>query len=403
MFEPLFHELRAEGVPVALDEWLALQEALRRDLAGSSLAGFYLLARAMLIKSERHYDAYDVAFSRYFSGLEPAEEEISDRVWEWLRDRSHLLDLSPQDRARLDEMIERMDMDEMRRRLEERLRAQEEAHHGGSRHVGTGGTSPFGHSGYHPGGIRIGGESGYRTAAQVAAERRWRDYRTDETLDVRQFGVALRRLRRLSTAVAGPAAELDLDGTIQDTADHGGQLRMRFRRPRRNAVRVLVLFDVGGSMDDHIAVCDRLFSAVHAQSHFRELHARYFHNCVYDRLYLGALMDPHRSDSTLDLLARLSPETKLILVGDGCMAPSELALAGGAIDYWQRNEEPGYVWLERLAAHFTHTVWLNPVPEAEWEVVHGARTLNAIRTIFPMHPLSVEGLEAAVRELMVRR
>ena len=403
MFEGLFYALRAEGVPVAMDEWLTLQEALRRDLAESSLAGFYLLARALVVKSERHLDAYDIAFERYFSGLEPVEEGIADRIWEWLAQRPEALGLTPEERARLDRILEHIDMDELRRRFEERLGHQEEAHHGGSRHIGTGGTSPFGHSGHHPGGIRIGGPSGWRSAVQVAGERRFREYRDDATIGVRQMGVALRRLRRLSTRVDGPLSELDLDTTIQATADRAGQLRLVFRRPRRNDVKVLLLLDVGGSMDDHVEICDRLFTAVHQASHFRDLQVRYFHNCVYDRLYRRATMDPRRSEGTLDLLARLTPEHKLVVVGDGCMAPSELALPGGAIDYHQQNEEPGWVWLTRLAATFTHSAWLNPVPLAWWESVHGARTLNAIRGLFPMFELSAEGLEAAVRSLMVRR
>ncbi len=403
MFEGLFVQLRAEGVPVAMDEWLGLQDALGRGLHDNSLAGFYLLARALLVKSERHYDAYDLAFERYFSGLEPVGEGIADRVWQWLKEDPRRLNLTPEQRARLDALLERLDMDELRRRFEERLAAQEEAHHGGSRHIGTGGTSPFGHSGYHPGGIRVGGASRWRSAVQVAGERRWREYRADTEIGVRQFGVALRRLRQLSTRVDGPLTELDVDGTIRETADHAGQLRLAWRRPRRNAVRVVLLLDVGGSMDDHVAVCDQLFSAVHQASHFRDLQVRFFHNCVYDRVYLDAGMDPKRSERTMDLLANCAPDYKLVMVGDACMAPSELTMPGGAVDWWVQNDEPGWVWLMRLKDHFSHSAWLNPVPEAWWETIYGAYTLQGVRRIFPMYELSVEGLEGAVRHLMVRR
>ena len=400
MFEGLFFGLRARGVPVAMDEWLGLQEALARGLADSSLSRFYLLARAMLVKSERHYDDYDLAFAEYLSGLEQADDAIADRVWEWLAENPAALAMTPEQRASLGEAMARIDLDALRERLAERLANQTEAHHGGSKHIGTGGTSPFGHSGWHPGGIRIGGEGRNRTAAQIAAERRFREYRSDETLGVREMGVALRRLRRLTTRLDGPATELDLDATIDATADAGGGLRLQFRRPRRNAVRVLLLLDVGGSMDEHAAMVDRLFSAVHQGGRFRDLTVRYFHNCVYDRVYESARLLPSRSEPTLDLLARMSPDHKLVVVGDACMAPSELAMAGGAIDYHQHNDEPGWVWLERLAGRFAARAWLNPVPGAWWDRVHGARTLGAVRTIFPMYELSLDGLDEAVHGLM---
>ena len=296
-FEGLFYGLRARGVPVAMDEWLGLQEALARGLADSSLSRFYLLARALLVKSERHYDDYDLAFAEYLSGLEQADDAIADRVWEWLDERPEAFALTAEQRARLGESLDRIDLDALRERLAERLRNQTEAHRGGSRHIGTGGTSPFGHSGWHPGGIRIGGEGRNRTAAQIAAERRFREYRGDETIGVREMGVALRRLRRLTTRLDGPATELDLDDTIDATADAGGNLRLVFRRPRRNAVRVLLLLDVGGSMDEHASMVNRLFSAVHQGGRFRALTVRYFHNCVYDRLYDSARLLPSHSES----------------------------------------------------------------------------------------------------------
>lgn len=403
MFEGLFTALREEGVPVALDEWLALQSALERGLADSSLARLYPLARALCVKSERHYDAYDLAFARYFSGLEPSDPEIADRFWEWLASDPDALRLSPEQRARLEAELRRLGHDEIRRRLEERLAEQREAHRGGSKHVGTHGTSPFGHSGHHPGGFRIGGTSGGRSAVQVAGERRWRELRGDTTLGVRELGVALRRLRQLSTRVEGPADELDLEGTIDDTAGSGGSLRLRFQRPRRNAVRVLLLLDVGGSMDEHAALSGRLFAAARQATHLRSLTIRFFRNCVYDRLYKTQWLDSRRAERTRDVLAQLGPEHKLVVVGDGCMAPSELTMTGGAIDLYEHNEEPGWVWLERLAGHFTHSAWLNPVPERWWESVHGAPTLNAIRRVFPMHELTLDGLGAAVDGLMARR
>jgi uncharacterized protein with von Willebrand factor type A (vWA) domain len=400
VFEGLLVALRARGVPVGMDEWLSLQEALERGLAGSSLTRLHALGRALLVKSEGHFDDYDLAFAECFAGLEQADDAIADRIWEWLDERPDALVPTEEQRARLVAMTERIDLDELRRRLAERLANQDGPHRGGSRHIGTGGTSPFGHGGWHPGGLRLGGESGRRTAAQVAAERRWRELRTDGTMGVREMGVALRRLRRLTTRLEGPATELDLERTIDATADAGGSLRLTFRRPRANAVRVVLLLDVGGSMDEHAALVDRLFSAVHQGGRFRELTVRFFHNCVYDRLYETPALLPSRSEGTLDLLARVGPEHRLVVVGDACMAPSELAMAGGAIDWYQHNEEPGWTWLERLAERLPARAWLNPVPAAWWERVHGARTLNAVRTLFPMHELTVDGLTAAVDDLM---
>ncbi len=403
MFEGLFTALRDEGVPVALDEWLMLHDALERDLHQSTLSGFYLMSRAVLVKDEAHYDGFDIAFARYFSGIEPAGEAVDDKVWTWLEQNPQFLHISDDQRRKLDEMRDQMELDELLDKLKEKLESQEEEHHGGSEHMGTGGTSPFGHSGYHPGGIRIGGEGRWKSAIQTAGDRRWRDLRTDHEIGTRDFGVALRRLRQLTTRLDGPATELDVDDTIRQTADHAGQLRLSFRRPRRNSVRVLLMLDVGGSMDEHIMLLDRLFSAMHQASHFRDLQVRFFHNCVYDRVYLGPDLNPRRAESTPHLLAQLDPDYKLVVVGDACMAPTELLVPGGAIDYQYMNEEPGAEWLERLEEHFSHAAWLNPHPKRWWDTIHGSYTLNIVRKIFPMFELSVDGLDQAVRHLMVKR
>ena len=403
MFEGLFTALRDEGVPVALDEWLMLHDALERDLHHSTLSGFYLMSRAVLVKDESHYDGFDVAFARYFSGIEPADDAVDDRVWKWLHENPRFLHISEDQRARLDAMREQMDFDELLEKLKEKLESQEEEHHGGSEHIGTGGTSPFGHSGYHPGGIRVGGEGRWKSAVQTAGERRWRELRTDHEIGARDFGVALRKLRSLSTRLDGPATELDVEDTIRETADHAGQLRLSFRRPRRNTVRVLLMLDIGGSMDEHIMLLDRLFTAMHQARHFRDLQVRFFHNCVYDRVYTRPDMHPKRSESTLHLLAQLDPDYKLVMVGDACMAPTELLVPGGAIDYQYMNEEPGAQWLERLEQHFERAAWLNPHPQRWWETIHGAYTLGIVRQIMPMFELSVGGLDRAVGWLMARR
>jgi uncharacterized protein with von Willebrand factor type A (vWA) domain len=361
------------------------------------------MSRAVLVKDEAHYDGFDIAFARYFSGIEPAGEAVDDKVWTWLEQNPQFLHISEDQRRKLDEMRDQMELDELLDKLKEKLESQEEEHHGGSEHIGTGGTSPFGHSGYHPGGIRIGGEGRWKSAIQTAGDRRWRDLRTDHEIGTRDFGVALRRLRQLTTRLDGPATELDVDDTIRQTADHAGQLRLSFRRPRRNSVRVLLMLDVGGSMDEHIMLLDRLFSAMHQASHFRDLQVRFFHNCVYDRVYLGPDLNPRRAESTPHLLAQLDPDYKLVVVGDACMAPTELLVPGGAIDYQYMNEEPGAEWLERLEEHFSHAAWLNPHPKRWWDTIHGSYTLNIVRKIFPMFELSVDGLDQAVRHLMVKR
>jgi len=402
VFTDFFYLLRSEGVPVTLTEWMTFLEGLAKGLAFSNLHSFYHLARATLVKSEAHFDRFDVAFVKYFQGID-TPEALLDKVWEWLFNPLPPRRISPEELERWRRLQEEVNLEELQRQFLERLREQTEAHHGGSRWIGTGGTSPFGHSGYHPGGIRVGGESYGRSAVKVAAERRFRAYRHDETLGVRQFEVALRRLRQLSTKVEGPKDELDLEGTIKETCRQGGFLELVWTRGRKNKVKVLLLMDVGGSMVPYSRLCSQLFTAVHRASHFQDLRFYYFHNCVYDYLYLDHRCHPKNAVKTDQVLKNLGSDYKLIIVGDACMAPSELTMPGGIIWWGMYNEEPGLVLLERLARHFTHNVWLNPIPASEWDTVYGHQTLNMIRRVFPMYELTVEGLTQAVKKLLVRR
>ncbi|MGB9886386.1 MAG: vWA domain-containing protein [Moorellales bacterium] len=402
MFTDFFYLLRSEGVPVTLTEWMTFLEGLAKGLAFSNLHSFYHLARATLVKSEAHFDRFDVAFVKYFQGID-TPEALLDKVWEWLSNPLPPRYVSPEELERWRRLQEEVNLEELQRQFLERLREQTEAHHGGSRWIGTGGTSPFGHSGYHPGGIRVGGESYGRSAVKVAAERRFRAYRHDETLGVRQFEVALRRLRQLSTKVEGPKDELDLEGTIKETCRQGGFLELVWTRGRKNKVKVLLLMDVGGSMVPYSRLCSQLFTAVHRASHFQDLRFYYFHNCVYDYLYLDHRCHPKFAVKTNQVLKNLGSDYKLIIVGDACMAPSELTMPGGIIWWGMYNEEPGLVWLERLARHFSHNVWLNPIPAREWDTVYGCQTLNMIRRVFPMYELTVDGLTQAVKKLLVRR
>ncbi|MFZ5590635.1 MAG: vWA domain-containing protein [Bacillota bacterium] len=398
MFTGFFYELRRCGVPVTPTEWLALQEALDRGLAGASLLSFYYLARAVLVKSEAHYDRFDQAFASYFEQVQTSPE-LAERVARWLQNALPPLKVDRQNRPPWYDFS----LEELQRRLAERLQQQKEEHHGGSHWIGTGGTSPFGHSGYNPAGVRIGGESGNRSAVKVAGERRYRDFRQDETLHTRQFELALRRLRRLSSRVDGPKDVLDVEETVRETCRQAGFLSLVWERERRNTIKVVMLMDSGGSMNPHARLCSRLFTAASRATHFKDLKTYFFHNCVYDKLFLDPLCLVKNSVKTLDVLRTLSPDYRLIIVGDASMAPSELLMEGGALDWSAAANEKGIVWLERLAAHFTHAVWLNPLPRRLWPGDDAYDTITLIRRIFPMFELTLEGLEAAVRRLKVAR
>ena len=377
---------------------MTLMEALSRGMAFSSLYGFYCLARAVLVKSETHYDRYDMAFHHCFKGIETTEE-LTERALKWLENALPPLLISPEERK----LFQEWDLDELRRQLEERLKEQKGEHHGGGKWIGTGGTSPFGHSGYHPAGVRLGGPSVNKSAVKVAAERKFRGFRADETIGVRQFEVALRKLRQLSSKVEGPKDELDIDETIQSTADKGGILELVWSRARKNTVKLALIMDSGGSMDAHIRICSQLFSAVNKATHFKDLKFLYFHNCIYEHLFLDPSCSLRNSIKTEDFLRTVEPDYKIIIVGDASMAPSELTMVGGAIDWNVSNNEPGIVWLHRIASHFEHLVWLNPIPAEYWRWTLGAYTIAMIKEIIPMFELTLEGLDSAIKKLKVKK
>ena len=389
MFTNFFYLLRKRKVPVTITEWMTLMETLDKGYI-HNLDEFYYLARAILIKSESYFDHYDVAFQEYFQGME-GSPEIEDKVLEWLKDPMNRMRFLEEGQASFEEM----DFTDLLKELEKRLEEQTEQHDGGSHWIGRGGTSPFGHSGYHPAGIRIGGEPGGRHAIQIAQERRFRNYRNDLTLDVRQIKLALRGLRQLLRT--GPEDELDIDETIDATARNLGDIEFIWRRSRKNAIKLLLLMDVGGSMDPFAQLCSLLFSAAHSSTHFKDFQYYYFHNCIYDNLY----KDVEREDavSTLHLLRTLEPDYKLLLVGDARMGPWELTERYGAINYYERNEIPGILWLKRIRDHFSHCVWLNPDPPRFW--IHA--TVQMIGRLFPMYSLTLGGLEEAVGKLVVKK
>ncbi|MFZ5634669.1 MAG: vWA domain-containing protein [Bacillota bacterium] len=400
MFTGFFYTLKDEKVPVTPTEWMTLMDALDRGLAGSSLSGFYYLARAVLVKSEAHYDRFDVAFWRYFKDVE-TPEKLAGQVARWLENALPPLKVDPSGRLPFSEWS----LEELKKALDERLKKQKEEHHGGSRWIGTGGTSPFGHSGYHPAGLRIGGQSNNRSAVKVAAERRYRDFRNDDTLNTRQFEVALRKLRQLSKNEEAPRDVLNIDKTIDATCRRAGMLELVWDKPRKNTVKVVLMMDSGGSMNPFSRLCSQLFTAASKVNHFKDIKFYYFHNCIYEKLFKDPFCMVKNSVKTADVLRELDPGYRLIMVGDASMAPSELLMVGGALDWGVENDETGEVWLRRLASHFTHSVWLNPIPEYMWPPV-GERsydTIGIIRGIFPMFELTVEGLERAINKLKVNK
>ena len=374
---------------MSMTEWMTLMEALSRGFI-TNLDDFYYLARAILVKSEAYYDSYDVAFQEYFKGVE-APAEITGQILDWLKDPINRMTLGKEER----ELFDEMDLEELMKEFEKRLAEQTEQHDGGGHWIGRGGTSPFGHSGYHPAGIRIGGESGGRHAIQVAQERKFKNYRSDLVLDVRQIKLALRGLRQLSRI--GLEDELDLERTIDATAKNAGDIEMVWRRSRKNAVKVLLLMDVGGSMNPFARLCSRLFSAANSASHFKDFEYFYFHNCIYDYLYT----DVERSEavSTSYILNTFEPDYKVFLVGDARMATSELLSKYGAIYYYEQNETPGLVRLKQIAGHFTHCVWLNPEELYFWN----HPTVLMVGKLFPMFELTLEGLNQAVKKLIVKK
>ena len=388
-FVPFLYELRARKVKVGPQEAVALASALVRGLHDSSLDGFYHVARAICVHREADLDAFDEAFLSHFRGIEVESVKLIDELEEWLKDPRNKRELSAEELAAL----ESIDMEELRRRLQERLREQKGRHDGGNRWIGTGGTSPFGAGGQNPSGLRVGPRGGGRSAMGVADARRYRPYRSDLVLDVRQIEVALRKLRVFLRE--GQDDELDIDETITATAKNFGELEIVLRPPRKSNTRVLLLMDVGGSMDPHAEVVSRLFSAAKRASNIRSLKTYYFHTCIYGRLYeTERFTDPVQ---VKDVIEACSPEWKLVLVGDASMHPTEL-LGAGDWEYYSRGGGqmmPGLRWLMRLSDHFRRAVWLNPDPPSYWR----GGTAEQIGQVFSMFQLTLDGLGEAVHHL----
>ncbi len=393
MFVDFFYTLRQVGIPVSPTSFLTLQKALSKGLV-NSISDFYVTARSVLIKSERYFDLYDQVFAHYFEGAElrdPDEFELSEiaraMLEEWLKDPKELAEVLGMD----EEEISRLSPEELIKYFMERLKEQTEAHHGGSKWIGTGGTSPVGHSGYHPGGMRVGGVSRNKSAVKVAMDRRYRDYSQQGPLTKSQMGEALKRLRHM--VPVGPKDKVNIPETIYQTMKNAGEIEIVFDRSLKDRLKVILAIDNGGwSMEPYVDVVQTLFD--YARTQFKELRTFYFHNTIYDNLW----EDParYKKPFKVDELVRLDPETRFIIVGDASMAPYELMATDGSIHVEERSTRPSIDRLRFIAKTFPHSVWLNPKLEEEWPYT---RTIQIIREIFPMFELTIEGLEKAVAYL----
>jgi hypothetical protein len=389
MLIEFFLHLKSAKLPVSTREFLTLLEALERRVVSLSLDDFYALARMCLVKDEAHFDRFDLAFGTYFKGINAIFDIRGIIPEDWLR-REFERHLTPDDKSKIEALG---GWDKLMQTFKERLAEQKSRHAGGSKWIGTGGTSPFGAYGYNPEGIRIGQEgSGSKSAVKVWDERSFRNLDGDVELNTRNLKVALRKLRRF--AREGVPEELDLEGTIEGTARNAGWLDLHMVPERRNRVKVLLFLDVGGSMDPHVLACEELFSA--AKSEFRHLEYFYFHNCVYDHVW----RDNHRRNfdrfPTHELLRTYGPDWKLILVGDAAMSPYELVQPGGSVEY--SNDEPGVAWLRRLFDHFRRVAWWNPEPERAWEYTRSTQII--LELLGPrMFPLTLSGVGRGIDAL----
>jgi len=389
VFQRFFTELRAARVPVSLKEYLVLVEALEKDAIDINVQDFYYLSRATLVKDERHLDKFDRVFGHVFKGLETTADAVDGQIpAEWLQALTEKF-LTDEEKAQIEALG---GWDKLMETLKERLEEQKKRHEGGNKWIGTGGTSPFGNGGFNPEGIRIGGEGGQRRAVKVWDKREYKNLDDSVELGVRNIKVALRRLRKF--ARTGAADELDLDGTIKKSAREG-YLDLVLRPERRNAVKVLLLLDIGGSMDSHIKLCEELFSA--ARTEFKSLEFFYFHNCLYESVWKDNRRRHDEKTMTWDVLHKYPSDYRVVFVGDATMSPYEVTYPGGSVEHW--NEEAGAIWLQRVAQIYERIVWLNPTPQAHWDHTPSIQVIREIIGPNRMFPLTIQGLDGAMREL----
>ncbi len=390
MLIPFFFMLREGGMKTSITELLTLLEAMKRGVAGHNIDDFYFLARAALVKDETELDRFDRIFGAYFEGVEDSLGDLFQEVpEEWLRRQAELT-LSEEERAKIEALG---GFDELMRALQERLDEQDDRHEGGKKWIGTAGTSPFGAYGYNPEGVRIGqAGSGHRSAVKVWDKRQYRNLDDSVELGTRNIKVALRRLRKF--AREGAADQLDLPDTIDKTARNAGFLDLRMVPERHNAVKVLLCLDVGGSMDDHVRICEELFSA--ARTEFKHLEYFYFHNFVYESMWKDNRRRHSEKTPTVDITHKYGADYKLIFVGDATMSPYEIVYPGGSVEHW--NDEPGAVWIKRLLNTYPKAIWLNPEPQSRWEYTPSIKLTREIMDD-RMYPLTLAGLDEGIKAL----
>ena len=390
MFMRFFSELRQARVPVTLKEYLMLMEALDRDVIDRSVDDFYSLSRASLVKDEKNLDKFDRVFGHVFKGLERVDDGLTAEIpAEWLKALTEKF-LTDEEKAQIEALG---GFEKLMETLQERLKEQKERHEGGSKWIGTGGTSPFGANGYNPEGVRIGQDKGrHGRAVKVWDKREYKNLDDSVELGTRNIKVALRRLRRF--ARQGQPEELDVDGSIKETANKG-YLDLVLRPERRNTIKVLLFFDIGGSMDSHIKLCEELFSA--AKTEFKNMEFFYFHNCLYEGVWKDNRRRHAEKINTWDVLHKFPHDYKVIFVGDATMSPYEITYPGGSVEHW--NEEAGAVWIDRVTQIYDSVVWLNPTPERHWDYT---QSIGVMRQLMNdrMYPLTLEGLDKAMRELV---
>lgn len=398
MFSKFFYTLKDKGLDVSLSEWLTLQDALQQGLCHSSLTEFYYVSRMILVKSETEYDKFDMAFDEVFKGIQ-SENEVGKNMMRWL-DKPEMQDVFEEMRHEMNQEVVTMDKDDVENNFKDRLRDQNEEHNGGSYWIGTMGKTSFGNMGGNMGGIRVGGTTGYQSAFQVIGARKYRDFRNDKVLDNRQFQMALRKLRQFSTKLEIPKTELDIGGTVDATCNNGGCLQIVMEKPRKNAVKLLLLMDSGGTMIPYTTLLNELFHSVYKSNHYKDVKTYFFHNCIYSNLYNTPECENGDWIETEWMFRNLDSDYKVIIVGDAAMAPEELYSASG--NYRGPNGGlSGMEWLMLMKRHYKKIVWLNPkmAPgHAPWREAE-----TAIKGLIPMYKLTVDGLNQAMIKLMTNR
>lgn len=399
MFTDFLYVCRDKGLKISMTEWITFINALDMGLAHSSIDGLYHLGKMILVKTESDFDRYDMAFMEYFKNIHMGEEVLPEIIMKFL-------DKEEMDTSNLNADIYRFDtkreIEETKRAFRERVTEQKEEHNGGNYWIGTSGGSAFGHSGRNPGGLRVSGKSGMQSAFQVIGERKYMDFRHDKTLDIRQFQVAFRRLRQFSTKLEVPRTELDLDKTIDSTCNNGGYLRLEFDKPRKNSVKLLLLFDCGGTMMPFSELCNDLFQAVHKANHFKDVKTYYFHNCIYSKVYKDAECEMGNWVDLDYIFKHTDKDYKVIIVGDAQMAPEELFDVNG--NYRGPNEgRSGYEWNQLFRSKYKKAIWLNPRFHGKLNQLAWMESEKTLAQIYDMYPLTIDGLKAGISKLMAPR